>query len=61
MSGKDAWNLEKSVKDKFPLFSQNVEGFKKEATYAWLYDDIIVHAEEFIASSHSNQPANQSI
>lgn len=39
-------NLEKLVKSTFPRCAQEMEGFKTEATYAYLYQDVIKFVEE---------------
>lgn len=45
--GYDTFELERRVKASFPLFAQTVEGFRTEATYAWLFDDVVAFAEQF--------------
>jgi len=44
-SGADVQKIEQMLVKKFPRFSQNVEGFRKEATYPWLYDDVVSFIE----------------
>ena len=42
VSTKDkAFQIEQSIKDYFPRYPQQMEGFKTEATYAYLYDEVI--------------------
>lgn len=46
LQGENAFEIERRVKAKFPLFGQATEGFRKEATYSWLFDDLVAFAED---------------
>lgn len=46
LQGDNALTLERRIKGKFPLFGQATEGFRREATYAWLFDDVVAFAED---------------
>jgi hypothetical protein len=48
MSGQKAPELENAVKQQFPLNKQDIAGFRKEATYHYLYNDVVAFAEDFI-------------
>lgn len=48
MWGHEALKLEGEVKKNFERHSQNVEGFRTEATHSHLYLDVIAYAEEFL-------------
>lgn len=46
LSGQEAFDLEKKVKMFFPLSPQNVEGFKTEATFGYLYKYVRYFVDE---------------
>jgi hypothetical protein len=50
MSGDHAPDIEKLLKSNFPCFPQEVEGFKREATHAHLYQDVINFVEQRLDS-----------
>lgn len=45
MTGEQALVIERQVKEKFPTFYQEPEGFKTEATYSHLYESVIDFVE----------------
>lgn len=46
MLGSEALKIEGMIGKAFPRFSQPVSGFIKEASYYWLYDDILRFVED---------------
>lgn len=46
MKGAEALRLENAIGKAFPLFRQPVVGFVREASYYWLYDDILSFIED---------------
>lgn len=53
--GKDALHLETLVKREFELFSQQVSGFRKEATYLREYDNVVYFAKTFYDSKQQEE------
>lgn len=51
MSGEVAAEIEKVIKEVFPIYSQEVEGFKTEATLPTLYNDVVNFVKE-VADKH---------
>lgn len=56
LAGSQAMELEREIKRRFPLFKQGVTGFRREATYGWLFDDVAAFAEKFIDQRVSEAP-----
>lgn len=58
MSGVDAQRIELMIKRKFPIASQSVRGFVREATHSEFYYDVIRFVDMQLASTHI-EPASQ--
>jgi len=52
--GVTIFNLEKSVKDKFEILPQTINGFKKEATYSSNYNKLVEYAIEYVVKHNYN-------
>lgn len=50
-SGEMALNIEGQLRDSFPCYSQEIEGFRRESTYASFYDEV----EYFIKERVNNE------
>jgi hypothetical protein len=53
-SGEVALSVERDLKINFKCNSKNVEGFKKEATYSNVYDDVVYFIKERIKYYEAN-------
>jgi hypothetical protein len=53
MSGHDALSIESKIMDEFKSFPQNIEGFKKEATYANNYLKLVEFVKDTVANETS--------
>lgn len=53
--GQDAWNTERLMKNTFPVNSQPINGFRSEATYSQLYEDVISFVKEKLDSASATQ------
>lgn len=51
MPGTTAIKLEATIKDNFPLYSQDIPGFITEATLPGKFDAVVAYAEDWLASS----------
>lgn len=54
MGGITAQNIERAVKSHFPRHAQDVEGFVKEATYPYLYQEVIDFVKEQLEYSENS-------
>lgn len=55
MSGQRAFDMEYDMKATFPVFSQEMEGFRTEATHAYRYNDVISFVKEKLDSVSATQ------
>lgn len=48
LCGEGAEATEREIKKTFPLHSQDIEGFKREATFAHLYEDVVAFVKSLL-------------
>jgi len=46
--GTVALNIENKIREKFPVHSQPISGFKREATFAHLYEDVVAFVKSLL-------------
>lgn len=61
MHGNLAFPIEQAIKKKFPRYPQEMMGFKTEATYPYLYQDVINFVKEQLDNSHNSADNEEQI